>query len=209
MTAVAMPILPTLYTFRRCPYAIRARLALAASQTPVLHHEVSLRDKPAAMLAISPKGTVPVLHLVDGTVLEQSLEIMVWALKHNDPQGWLEGSGWDDEARQLVATNDGEFKRNLDRYKYPERFPERDQAGHRQQGEVFLQTLDNHLAGQAWLAGARAGLVDMAILPFVRQFAHVDKDWFAEAPYPHVRSWLERFLESELFAGVMEKRSPA
>ncbi|WP_188696096.1 glutathione S-transferase [Silvimonas amylolytica] len=204
-----MPILPTLYTFRRCPYAIRARLALAASQTPVLHHEVSLRDKPAAMLAISPKGTVPVLHLVDGTVLEQSLEIMVWALKHNDPQGWLEGSGWDDEARQLVATNDGEFKRNLDRYKYPERFPERDQAGHRQQGEVFLQTLDNHLAGQAWLAGARAGLVDMAILPFVRQFAHVDKDWFAEAPYPHVRSWLERFLESELFAGVMEKRSPA
>ncbi|GGP19931.1 glutathione S-transferase [Silvimonas iriomotensis] len=198
--------LPVLYTFRRCPYAIRARLALAASQIPVLHHEVSLRDKPAAMLLISPKGTVPVLQLADGTVLEQSLDIMLWALHQHDPLGWLPGCGWDDAARELVATNDGEFKRNLDRYKYPERYPELDQAGHRQQGEVFLRTLEQRLDGQPWLAGAHAGLVDMAILPFVRQFAHVDKGWFASAPYPQVRTWLDGFLESALFAGVMEKR---
>ena len=200
--AVPSIALPILYTFRRCPYAIRARLALAASQIPVLHHEVSLRDKPAAMLVISPKGTVPVLHLADGKVIEQSLDIMLWALGWQDPQGWLSGAGWNAAAQGLVARNDGEFKANLDRYKYPER----DQLGHRQQGETFLQALEQQLAGQPWLAGECAGLVDMAILPFVRQFAHVDKDWFAGAPYPAVRAWLDGFLQSGLFVGVMEKR---
>ncbi|MBB5190159.1 glutathione S-transferase [Silvimonas terrae] len=194
-----------LYTFRRCPYAIRARLALAVSQVDVVHHEVSLRDKPAAMLAISPKGTVPVLQLADGHVLEQSLEIMLWALARHDPQGWLTGAGWDASAQQLVARNDGEFKCALDRYKYPERFPEQDQVCYRQQGEAFLLALEQRLAGQPWLAGAQAGVVDMAILPFVRQFAHVDKAWFVEAPYPKVRQWLTAFLDSALFLGVMEK----
>lgn len=191
---------PILYSFRRCPYAIRARLALAVSGIAVEHREVKLRDKPAEMLAASPKGTVPVLVLSDGAVIDESIDIMRWALARNDPEGWLAG----DDA-ELIAANDGAFKHHLDRYKYPERFAA-DDVDHRAAGLAMLEGLDARLGEHAYLSGDRFGLADGAILPFVRQFAAVDRDWFAAQAIPRVRAWLAAFVGSALFVGVMQVR---
>lgn len=191
---------PILYSFRRCPYAIRARLALAVSETAVEHREVKLRDKPAEMLAVSPKGTVPVLVLSDGAVIDESLDVMRWALARNDPERWLAG---DDV--ELIATNDGAFKHHLDRYKYPERYA----AGgvdHRAAALAILQGLEVRLGNHAYLSGARFGLTDAAILPFVRQFSAVDPGWFAAQDLARVQAWLGEFLASALFARVMAVR---
>ncbi|MDR6851322.1 glutathione S-transferase [Sphingomonas sp. BE123] len=193
---------PILYSFRRCPYAIRARLALAVSETAVEHREVRLRDKPAEMIAASPKGTVPVLVLPDGRVIDESLDIMRWALARNDPEHWLAG-----DAPALIAANDGAFKHHLDRYKYPERYPA-DGVDHRAAALAILQGLGTRLGAQAWLGGARFGLADAAILPFVRQFAAVDPDWFAAQDLARVQPWLAAFLASPLFAAVMVTRTP-
>ncbi|BCL76607.1 glutathione S-transferase [Jeongeupia sp. HS-3] len=193
---------PLLYTFRRCPYAMRARLAIAASGVDVEQHEVVLRDKPAALLAASPKGTVPVLCLPDGRVIEQSLDIMLWALAINDPLCWLADR---DNALALIVDNDGGFKQDLDRYKYAERFPEHPASHYRQRGERFLARLEAMLAQQPYLGGAHAGLADAALFPFVRQFAHVDHAWFYASPYPRLIAWLDDWLASSLFATVMHK----
>lgn len=193
---------PILYSFRRCPYAIRARLALAVSGTVVEHREVKLRDKPAEMLAASPKGTVPVLVLPDGRVIDESIDIMRWALARNDPEGWLAG-----DAAALIATNDGAFKHHLDRYKYPERFAA-DGVDHRAAGLAMLGVLDARLAERAYLGGERFGLADAAILPFVRQFAVVDREWFAAQDLAQVQAWLGAFVASRLFDGVMAVREP-
>lgn len=193
---------PILYSFRRCPYAIRARLALAVSETAVEHREVKLRDKPAEMLAASPKGTVPVLVLPDGGVIDESIDIMRWALGRNDPEGWLAG-----DAAALIATNDGPFKHHLDRYKYPERYAA-DAVDHRSAALAILQGLEARLGEHAFLTGARFGLADAAILPFVRQFAAVDRDWFAAQDLARVQGGLEAFLGSALFARVMVVREP-
>lgn len=193
---------PILYSFRRCPYAIRARLALTVSETAVEHREVKLRDKPAEMLAASPKGTVPVLVLPDGQVIDESLDIMRWALARNDPEDWLAG---DDPA--LIAANDGAFKHHLDRYKYPERYPA-DGVDHRAAALAMLLGLEARLGEHAYLTGARFGLADAAILPFVRQFAAVDRDWFAAQELARVQGWLEAFLGSALFVRVMVVREP-
>lgn len=211
----AVPPLPVLYSFRRCPYAMRARLALAVSKQPHELREVVLRNKPADMLAASPKGTVPVLVLPGGEVIEESLDIMRWALALNDPAQWLspaQASQQDMDA--LIAANDGDFKRHLDRYKYPNRYPqesEGDAAGfaltHRAEAAQWLVQLDAHLAG-GWLLGTQASLADMAILPFVRQFAHTDAEWFAAQPWPRLREWLAAFEGSELYEGVMTKHPP-
>nr|WP_284738896.1 glutathione S-transferase [Pseudomonas marginalis] len=191
-----------LYSFRRCPYAMRARLALRYSGVPVRIVEVSLKAKPAEMLALSPKGTVPVLS-VDGEVIDESLAIMQWALAQHDPDNWLlEG---DPAVLALVAENDQGFKYHLDRYKYAERYPEQPMDHYRAEGEVFLQKLEGLLTGHAYLLADQPSLADMALAPFVRQFAHVDRDWFAAAPYPRLQQWLERFLQSPLFVGVMAK----
>lgn len=207
--------LPVLYSFRRCPYAMRARLALAASGELYELREVVLRDKPAELLAASPKGTVPVLVLPGGEVIEQSLDVMLWALGRKDPEGWLSPPrGSMDEMLALVAGNDGEFKRSLDRYKYPNRYPE-ESAGdapafallHRAQGAAWLARLDGMLDG-GWLFGARASLADMALLPFVRQFAHTDEAWFAAQPWPRLQAWLAGFEGGTLYAGVMGKHVP-
>lgn len=197
--------LPVLYSFRRCPYAIRARLALKAAKLSVELREVALRDKPEAMLAISPKGTVPVLQLPDGQVIEQSLDIMKWALRQADPRGWLtQGDGSVGQA--LIATNDGPFKALLDRYKYPERHPGHTAASCRQQAiDLFIADLNQRLSKQAFLLGQQASLADMAIVPFMRQFAQVDADWFASAPLPAWRQWLLGLVGSELFESVMGK----
>ncbi|MGO8755387.1 MAG: glutathione S-transferase [Gallionellaceae bacterium] len=201
----AMPP-PILYSFRRCPYAMRARAALIASGVSVELREVVLRDKPAVMLAASPKGSVPVLVLPDGQVLDESWEIMLWALRQHDPQGWL---GKDEcharAALPWVSENDTAFKRNLDHYRYPERFREQPQSAYRSAGEQFLQQIEQRLCATPCLLGDTLTLADVALLPFVRQFAAVDTGWFATAPYPALRAWLEKFTASELFALVMQK----
>ncbi|WP_338475053.1 glutathione S-transferase [Pseudomonas khavaziana] len=191
-----------LYSFRRCPYAMRARLALRYSGVAVRIVEVSLKAKPAEMLALSPKATVPVLS-VEGRVLEESLDIMQWALAQHDPDDWLlEGNP---EVLALIAENDQVFKHYLNRYKYPERYPEQPMEHYRAEGEVFLQKLENLLANREYLLADHLSLADVALAPFVRQFAHVDREWFAATPYRRLQAWLQRFLESPLFIAVMAK----
>jgi glutathione S-transferase len=196
----------TLYSFRRCPYAMRARMALRYSGVAVNIVEVSLKAKPAEMLALSSKGTVPVLN-VDGQVIDESLAIMHWALAQNDPQDWLLK---DDPVGQqhiagLIEENDQVFKVHLNRYKYAERYPEQPMTVYRAEGEVFLRRLDELLEGRDYLLAEHPSLADVALMPFVRQFAHVDREWFGQTPYRRLQAWLQRFLESELFIGVMAK----
>ncbi len=199
--------LPVLYTFRRCPYAMRARMALAYSQINVELREVVLREMPAAMLACSPKATVPVLVLTDGTVLEESRDIIDWALSENDPEDWMPeaGSAEYSTAMHLIEENDCVFKDQLDRYKYAERYPEHPVEYYRSQGEDFLEQLDARLGRGSWLLGGRMTVADVAIFPFVRQFAHVDKPWFDQVSWPCLHQWLDRLLQSELFVSVMLK----
>ena len=195
-------LLPILYSFRRCPYAMRARLAVAASGVACHLREVKLSAKPAQMLAVSPKGTVPVLVLPDGKVVDQSLDIMQWALGQGDPEGWLTRN---DPA--LIARNDGPFKQDLDRYKYPERH-ESDPLAHRKLGLAFLRDLDEQVAKQGQLCGAMRGLTDMAIMPFVRQFSAVDAEWFEAQSLPHLKRWLAGHLASPLFETIMMRFAP-
>jgi glutathione S-transferase len=199
MTAMACPVL---YSFRRCPYAMRARLALAVSHTRYELREVRLSAKPAAMLAASPKGSVPVLNLTDGIVIDESLDIMRWALGVSDPEAWL---ARDNPA--LIATNDGPFKHDLDRYKYPDRYGS-DPAAHRHSGLAFLREIDGILAGADHLCGPTRGLTDAAIMPFVRQFAAVDSCWFDAQPLPGLKRWLAGHLASDLFSAVMVRVTP-
>ena len=195
--------LPILYSYRRCPYAMRARMALWAAKVQVELREVSLREKPQHLLQISPKGTVPVLQLPDGKVLEQSLDIMYWALQQNDAQRWLSGDRA--MADTLIGVNDGEFKKALDRYKYPERYPAQTALFYRQQGEQFLQRLEALLSEHRFLLGDSASIADVAIFPFIRQFAAVDAEWFGQSSYSRLREWLAGWVEGELFAEVMQK----
>ena len=192
----------TLYSFRRCPYAMRARMALRYCGVPVEIIEVSLKAKPAEMLAISPKGTVPVLD-ADGRVIDESLEIMRWALAQNDPQDWLLSG--DARVAELIEANDQVFKVHLNRYKYAERYPEQPMEVYRAEGEMFLRRLEELLEGRDYLLTDHPSLADVALLPFIRQFAHVDREWFAQTPYVRLQAWLQRFLESELFTSIMKK----
>jgi glutathione S-transferase len=196
-----MTALPLLYTFRRCPYAIRARMALAVSGTAYEAREVSLREKPPELIAASPKATVPVLVLPDGQVIDESLAIMRWTLTLNDPADWLSGQNED-----LIGINDGPFKQALDRYKYPNRFGLTDGNENRALGLSFLERLDTAIAEKGFLGGTKAALADYAIFPFVRQFAATDQNWFASLPLPHLQRWLAARCESSLFVGVMERR---
>lgn len=204
------PSQPVLYSFRRCPYAMRARLALHTSGLEHEHREIELKNKPAHMLALSPKGTVPVLWLpADARVIDQSLDIMLWALRHHDPLGWLPGTEADmADALALIAHNDGPFKQQLDRYKYPNRSGLKNGLADRDRAATWLQGLDARLTVHAFLAGERFGLADAAIAPFVRQFAHTDPGWFAAQPWPALAQWLAGFESSELFAAIMHKHAP-
>ncbi|WP_417347111.1 glutathione S-transferase [Ferrimonas sp.] len=198
---------PTLYSFRRCPYAMRARLALAYLGRPLVLREVVLKDKPRELLALSPKGTVPVLQLADGRVLEHSLEIMLWALGQADPELW-----WPESTEQqlltleLIQRNDGEFKHWLDRYKYADRHPH-PQQWYRQKSRPWLDRLESMLKSAPWLLGERLTLADTALLPFIRQYAMVDRPWF-EQHYPGLNLWLTRWMEGELYGRIMDKFSP-
>ena len=197
-----MTELPVLYSFRRCPYAMRARMALLVSQTPVRLREVVLRDKPEDMIAASPKATVPVLVLPDGQVIDESLAIMHWALDRNDPANWLQGTAAETE---WIAEADGPFKNHLDRYKYPTRYDDVDPLEHRAGGLVFLEKLDGLIQSSGQLMGAQPSLADHAIFPFVRQFANNDRDWFDQLPLPALQKWLADHLASALFATTMVK----
>jgi glutathione S-transferase len=197
-----MTSVPILYSFRRCPYAMRARMAVLVSGEAVEIREVVLRDKPAAMLAASPKGTVPVLVRPDGAVIAESLDIMRWALGRNDPENWL---GGDDVA--LIAGNDGPFKQHLDRYKYPDRHGS-DPLHHRTAALEWLAGLDERLARAAQLCGAKRALADIALFPFVRQFAAVDRAWFDAQPLPQVQAWLAGHIGSSLFERAMVRFAP-
>jgi glutathione S-transferase len=188
---------PVLYSFRRCPFAMRARLALAVSGTGCVLREVKLSAKPEAMLAASPKGTVPVLVLPGGKAIDESLDIMRWALAKQDLEGWLEG---DDPA--LIARNDGPFKHDLDRYKYPERYGA-DPLRHRAMGMEFLQELEGRLRRTSQLCGPVRSMADAAIMPFVRQFAAVDQEWFSDQPLPRLKVWLADHTSSDLFKVIM------
>jgi len=195
---------PILWTFRRCPYAIRARLAIASAVIKVELREIQLKNKPVPFLETSPSATVPALR-VGGLVIDESLDIMVWALKKNDPEQLLKmpRSAW-----ELIAINDGPFKVALDHVKYASRYPERDENVERDKAVAILVELDERLSDKQWLFGDRPTLADYAIFPFVRQFANTDRDWFNEQPLSALIAWLDCFLESEAFAKVMVKHKP-
>lgn len=193
-----------LYSYRRCPYAMRARMALKYAGIALETREIELKNKPAHMLKVSPKATVPVLVLSDGTVLEQSLEIMLWALQQQDKDDWLIADS--ELTQRLIAENDSIFKQALDKYKYATRFPEQSAEVYRTQGEVFLQRLEILLSQSQYLLSNQISLADIAIFPFIRQFSGVDTMWFEAAPYAKLKIWLKTLIESELFTSIMQKK---
>lgn len=192
---------PVLYSFRRCPYAMRARLAIAVSDVQVELREILLRDKAPEFLDVSPSATVPCL-VTENEVIDESQDIMVWALEHNDPQNWLSmpSEGWD-----IIDDIEGPFKTALDRYKYSSRYEGADKETERTKARKFLMALNDRLAGQAFLFGGSETIADMATLPFIRQFANTDKQWFDSQDWPHLSAWLEAFLVSDRFQSIMAK----
>ena len=192
-----------LYSYRRCPYAMRARMALKYADITVEHREIELRNKPHSMLLASPKGTVPVLCL-DDAVIDQSVEIMRWAMKQSDPNGW--GEVDDVVAQAWIDKNDGPFKTLLDQYKYPNRFPELDpkETLHKAM-QLILLPMEHALQNSRYLMGEKITWVDVAIFPFIRQFSMVDPKKFEELPIAAVKEWLRQHLDSELFHSVMHK----
>jgi glutathione S-transferase len=198
-----------LYSFRRCPYAMRARLALIYAGIEVELREILLKDKPSSMLAISAKGTVPVLQLSNDQVINESIDILHWALAINDPDNWRlnDDLSLQQQAIELVAANDSEFKTQLDRYKYADRFPENPAQVYRDAACAYLQRLENLLKENYYLLTPHISWADIAIFPFIRQFAAVDRAWFDQTPYPRLQAWLEDFLDSPLFKQCMVKYS--
>lgn len=198
------PALPILYSFRRCPYAMRARLALLASGIQVELREVVLRNKPPELLAASPKATVPVLVLPNGEVIDQSLDIMLWALRQNDPAHWLPADiATRDACMALLARCDGEFKHHLDRYKYPQRHEGANREASRAMAGFFVVDLEARLTQNKYLFESNTGILDAGLAPFLRQFSHTDAVWFAAQQWPHVQAWLAAFEASEAFKQVM------
>lgn len=196
-----------LYSFRRCPYAMRARMALKYCGIRVDLREIELKSKPQQMLLCSAKGTVPVLALADGTIIDESRDIMLWALSLCDPEHWQTDDSAT-EINRLLNDNDYDFKQNLDRYKYADRYPQHSAGYYRSQGEQFLTLIEEQLKNNRFLVGDKVSMADIGIFPFIRQFALVDKDWFYQSSYHHLQAWLDYFLESELFISVMQKYPP-
>ncbi|GGI74296.1 glutathione S-transferase [Shewanella hanedai] len=199
--------LATLYSFRRCPYAMRARLGISLSGTQVMLREIILKNKPQQMLYSSPKGTVPVLITSDNQVIDESIDIMCWALMQKDPLNLLltDKPELQEIAMALIKTNDDNFKPWLDKYKYADRYPEFTKAHYRDQGMIFISHLESLLAKHDNLLCHTASIADYAIYPFVRQFAHVDKMWFETSPTPNVQAWLAKHLASSTFIDIMIK----
>ena len=197
----SLPVI--LYSYRRCPYAMRARMALKYAGIDVEHREIELRNKPQSMLQLSPKGTVPVLCVGD-LVLDQSIDIMRWAIEQSDPDGW--GNVDDAIAQAWIEKNDGLFKTLLDQYKYPNRFPELDQEAVLNNAlELMLLPIEKSLQAYPYLLGSKMTWVDVAIFPFIRQFSMVDSERFELLPIPATKEWLAQHLQSDLFKAVMHK----
>lgn len=196
---------PILYSFRRCPYAMRARLALHAAGVACELRETALRDKPAELLAASPKGTVPVLVLEGGEVIEESLDIMAWALEKDDPEGWMNAP--EGEVANWTKAIDGTFKHHLDRYKYPDRFEGVDAETHFAGGVAILAEMDRAISGSGHLVGGRESLADIAAFPFIRQFANAGREVFDALALPHLQAWLARHLSSARFEAIMQKHA--
>jgi len=197
-----------LYSFRRCPYAMRARMALKIGGAEYEHREILLRDKPQSMLEASSKGTVPVLILADGEVIDESLDVMLWALKKHDPDGWLDPGL--DAMMPLIDVITGDFKPHLDRYKYASRYNDNTDRctvdlDHREKAVKILNEFEQRLSENKYLMGSRPSLADYATFPFIRQFANVERDWWDKPQFPHIHAWLEEFLASELFTNIMKK----
>lgn len=198
-----------LYSFRRCPYAMRARLGLTSANIKVELREIVLRNKPAHMIELSPKATVPVLRLKTGEVIDESLDIAIWALKQNDPTNLLTPKNQSfEDMQKLIQENDGPFKHHLDRTKYSVRYPEDNKEDHIKEASEFLLKLNDRLSTEKFLFGNERSLADITIAPFVRQFANIDRNWFDSQPWPHLIKWLNQFIESELFRSIMEKYAP-
>lgn len=200
----------TLYNFRRCPYAMRARMALwHAGIIPATIIEVDFKNKPPEMLEISPKGSVPVLHLEDGTVIDESLDIVRWALAQNDPDGWLIDDESGAELIDIMTTQGGKFKSQLDRYKYPDRYPDEDCSGAQDNARAYLEGLNTRLENHAYLCGDARSYIDICIFPFIRQCANTNRDWFDGLPLPALQKWLATHLEWALFQTIMDKKIAA
>ena len=196
---------PILYSFRRCPYAMRVRLALLSCKIKCELREVVLRNKPQQMVNISPKATVPVLELVDGTVIDESRDIIIWAIKKNDPNQWHPHLK---EMGELVKINDTQFKIHLDKYKYSSRNPELSKNTHRGNCDFYLKLINEKLKVSNFLSADKQTITDISIFPFLRQFAFVDKSYFDKLPYPHLQKWLQYQLQSKLFQNIMTKYDP-
>ena len=197
---------PILYTFRRCPYAMRARFAIRSSKIMVELREIKLKEKPSEFLKSSPKGTVPVLITKSGEVLEESLDIINWALNINDPHKWLaEGKLEKKEISNLLDDFEMKFKINLDKYKYPNRFSGVDQYLYRDKNLCFLEKLNSYLKNNKSLNSQHLTLLDYAIFPFVRQFRNVDKDWFDKLNFRLLNNWINDIIDSEEFSSIMKK----
>ncbi len=196
--------LPILYSFRRCPYAMRARMAIHISSQKCEIREVLLRDKPPSMLEYSSKGTVPVLVLQSGEVIDESLDVIDWALNLNDPDNWQRSKD-NEKTKELIKINDGEFKHHLDRYKYSKRYDNEDPEFHRKKCLSFIEKVNSELQNSKYIFDDEISYIDISLLPFIRQFRIADNEWFDELPYENVKSWLSNFLNSELLESIMSK----
>ncbi len=197
---------PILYSFRRCPYCMRAHMALKYARLNIILREVALSDLPADVLAVSPHATVPLLVISENEYMDESWDIVKWAIQQSDPENWLgENNEYLKEAEMLVETNDYSFKDDLDHYKYAGRFPEQPMAYYRQRGEEFVEELNEMLKQNNFLLAEHITVADIAIFPFIRQFSMVDKGWFDKAPYPELQRWLDFMLDTEWFSEAFKK----
>lgn len=199
--------LPIIYSLRNCPYAMRARLAIFKAQQTVLLRDLVLSNKPAEMIAVSPKGTVPVLVLTNGRVIEESLEVMLWALQQTDPDDLFH---CDDEGAlpvmlSLISTFDNDFKTSLEAYKCAKRYQEYNVDECRIVCLQYIEQLEQRLTEHRFLMSDKESLADIALVPFIRQFARVERQWYLQSPYPKVRRWLNSYLQSPVFTKVMAK----
>ena len=196
--------LPILYSFRRCPYAMRARMAIHSRGQRCELREVLLRDKPPSMLEYSAKGTVPVLILQDGKVIDESLDVIDWALNLNDPDDWQRSKD-KEKTKELIKINDGEFKYHLDRYKYSKRYDNEDPEFHRKKCLKFIESINNELNNSEYIFDDNISYADIVLLPFIRQFRIADIEWFDSLPYDNLKKWLSSFLNSSLLNSIMKK----
>lgn len=197
---------PILYSFRRCPYCMRAHMALKYARLKIILREVVLSDLPVDVLAVSPQATVPSLVISENECMDESWDIVKWAIQQSDPENWLgENNGYLNDAEMLVETNDYSFKDDLDHYKYADRFPEQPMEYYRQRGEEFVEELNEMLKQNNFLLAEHITVADIAIFPFIRQFSMVDKDWFDKAPYPELQRWLDFMLDTEWFSEAFKK----